>query len=536
MRESIKRITERVSKGKGSWMLFAVGCLLAFGPREVLARPNIIFIMADDMRRDMFNFLPEHAGKSVSPNLDRLASEGMVFPQFHAASSACTPSRFNVLCGRYGSREQSGNVQAKILEHDFALVGWNTHIVPGDVTVAKLLKQAGYSTGFVGKNHVVDVPNYDKRIPVDGDLNDPDIQRRLRENADYVEAAIRNAGFDYAASIYHKNPNTLAPSELAVHNMEWITKGGLDFIDQYKDRPFFLFFATTQTHLPYEEELSWNANPLATAEGMLDAPLNVLPDRSTIIPRLQAGGVSTVNDDLRPHLLQLDDCVGALMDKLEQHQLDDDTIIFFFNDHGVEEGKSTCYEGGTLAMTMVWKKSGFSGGGWSEAKISNVDFAPTILDYTGVDVPFNQFNGKSFRPILEGLATEHYEDLFFEMGCARGILHDNWKYIAVRYPVSIVDPEGNGVGQVTLRSGSDVNGLETVAMNAHPAYFERDQLYDLSADPQELNNLAHLPEHAARIADMQQRLKRHINPLPGGFSELKTTNDELHRGTVLSIQ
>jgi arylsulfatase A-like enzyme len=520
--------------------LATAGLLLpATTSAQTTNRPNIIFIIGDDMERDMFNCLPEHAGKNLSPNLDRIATEGVAFPQFHCASSACTPSRYNVLTGRYGSSERSGSVANKINQYDMAIVGWNTKILSDDITVAKLLQTGGYRTGFVGKDHVVSVNGYNKNISSTGDPTDPTIKNELLTNATLVETAIRNTGFDYAESVYHKNPSTLLPTVLAVHNMDWITKGGLDFIDDcvtnHPSKPFFLYFSTTLTHAPYGETESWNADPLATPEGMLDAPLNVQPDRSTIIPRLLASGVSTNNGDHRPHLLAFDDAVGALFNKIEEHGLDDNTLIFFFNDHGVEKGKSTCYEGGTLAMSMAWKKGGFPAGVATNAFISNIDFAPTILDYAGVEVPFNQFDGKSFRPILEGTANAHRKTLYYEMGCVRGIQINNWKYVAVRYPTSISDPVGNEVGQVTLRPRSSANGLEIVAMDAHPSYFASEQFYDLSVDPAETNNLAGLPEHAARIAEMQAELAKHVNPLPGGFAEFKTTNDELKQGSLLEL-
>jgi hypothetical protein len=110
---------------------------------------------------------------------------------------------------------------------------------------------------------------------------------------------------------------------------------------------------------------------------------------------------------------------------------------------------------------------------------------------------------------------------------------------AVRYPISIVDPVGNKVGQTTLRARYDpvkpANGLEIVSMDAHPYYFDFEQFYDLSVDPTEINNLAELPEHAEKIAAMQTELEKFVNPLPGGFAEFKTTNNELHLGMMLEL-
>lgn len=488
------------------------------GAQAAAEKPNMIFVIADDMLREMFNCLPEHTGKNLTPNLDRIAREGMVFPQFHCASSACTPSRFNVLTGRYGSRARNANMLKKMKAYNLALVGWNTYITPRDKTVASLLQEAGYKTGFVGKNHVVEVRGYNKKIDRAGDPASPLVKAQLEANAELVERAIRKVGFDFAASIYHKNPASLSPRAIAVHNMDWMAKGGLDFIDQYKEEPFFLYFAPTATHAPYEEELSWNADPRATPEGWLEEPLQVLPARSTIPQRLAAAGLSAENGTLRPHLLQLDDALGALFATLKEHDLEKDTLIFFFNDHGMEEGKSSCYEGGALTMAMVWRSGGFAGGNCSEALVSNIDFAPTLLDFAGVEVPEDLFDGESFRPLLEGKCTDHRDFVYCEMGCARSLQVGQWKYIAVRYPEAVEDPAGRRVGQVTLDAGREASKLEIRAMESHPGYFEREQLYHLAVDPHETNNLAGSPEQRERLEKMRRRLFAQADQLPGGFS------------------
>jgi arylsulfatase A len=514
-------------------------------------RPNIIFIIGDDMERDTFNCLPEYAGKNLSPNLDRMAIEGVAFPNFHCANPACTPSRYNVLTGRYGSRDRSGSIENKINSYDMAIIGWNPKIMADDVTLPKLLKNAGYRTGFVGKDHVHDanVTNSKTLDPaIYHNPYHPDTIHLLTNNYAIVQTAIKACGFDYAESIFKSNAETFPTNNvdptksLAVHNMDWITKGGLDFLDDcvtnHSDKPFFLYFSTTLTHSPYPADRSWNADPLSTPAGFLTTAPNVQPARSTIMPRLIAAGISTNSADHKPHLLAFDDSVGAVFGKIEEHGLDDNTLVFFFNDHGVEAGKASCYEGGALAMSMAWKKDGFQNAIATNAYISNVDFAPTILDYAGVEVPFNQFDGKSFRPILDGNADAHRRVIFTEMGCVRGIQIENWKYMAVRYPTSIIDPVGNEVGQTTLRgryAEKPANGLEIVSMDAHPDYFDFEQFYDLSVDPTEINNLAELPEHAERIAEMQTELEKFVNPLPGGFAEFKTTNNELHPGMVLEL-
>jgi len=122
---------------------------------ESRRRPNIVFIIADDMKKHMFNCLTEGKGRNLSPNIDRLAAEGTLLMGQHVVSPVCTPSRFNCLTGRYASRSRSVNFLRSTQRHGQTVIGWNTHILADDVTLPGLLKQQGYKTGIVGKNHVV---------------------------------------------------------------------------------------------------------------------------------------------------------------------------------------------------------------------------------------------------------------------------------------------------------------------------------------------------------------------------------------------
>jgi arylsulfatase A-like enzyme len=209
------------------------------------SKPNIIFFIADDMYPEMFNCLPEGRGKNLTPNIDRLASEGVLMMGQHVVSPVCTPSRYNCLTGRYASRATNDWFQQTTEKNaGQTVVEFNSHITQDDVTIAKLLKAGGYKTGMVGKNHVIDVHDLYAFPDYNASAKDSAIAAKLKENSQKIKQAAGNVGFDYAASVYHNNPNFIGLGELAVQNMDWITKGGLDFIDMYKDEPFFLYFAS----------------------------------------------------------------------------------------------------------------------------------------------------------------------------------------------------------------------------------------------------------------------------------------------------
>ena len=538
-------------------LLLVLAVLLPMGAIAADARPNVLFIVADDMQRYMFNCLPEGRlpdghlpkglGKNLTPNLDRLADEGTLMMGQYVSSPVCTPSRFSCLTGRYASRSRSPMLQRTIQRDGQTVVTWNTHILPDDLTLPKLLRRAGYATAMVGKNHVIAAPEFDK-VGYREDPRDPSIRARLQANQQRVQAAIRRAGFDYAASIYHNNPDGNGPRAIAVHNLDWITQGALTFLDRHhreadEEKPFFLYFAVTVPHGPGEATRSWNADPRATAEGFLDEPLHVLPPRNTIPRRLQQAGLPT--DNTRANVLWLDDAVGALIDTLKQNGQLDNTIVFFFNDHG-QAAKGTLYQGGITNPSIVWRDGGFPCGPVSHVPISNIDFAPTILDLAGAKSPAGHFDGRSFRPVLEGKTNRTHESLYFEMGFARAVVRGRWKYLALRYPkraeqmslderreilarfnakqkehdkrIVTTDPAAP-FSHISLIPGG--GGAEAASTGKYPGYYDADQLYDLEADPGEQTNLATDPQHADKLDEMKQELQQYLDRLPGGFSELK---------------
>ena len=506
-------------------------------------RPNIIFFIADDMLPRHFNCLPRGKGKNLTPNLDRLAREGTLMLQQHVVSPVCTPSRYNALTGNFASRATNPYFTQNTNKNGQSVVEFNTHILPSDRTLPALLKAAGYTTGMAGKNHVVEVYGLKKFPNFDASAKDPANKAQLKANHDHTRQAMREIGFDFADSVYHNNPSFLGLHEVAVQNMDWITDAGVRFLNQAHEAPFFLYFATTVPHGPTQAKRSWNADPRLTAIGYLDEPLNVQPARATIPKRIRAAGLP-VNDNTA-NLLWLDDALGALLDTLEANGKIDNTVIFFFNDHG-QLAKGTVYQGGVHNPSIVWRKGGFPVGSSSQALVSNVDFAPTILDLAQVDCSQQDFDGQSFLPYLEGKTPPKERQLYFELGYARGIRIGNWKYMAIRYPealenmtlaertavledwndkrrrrhLNIVtdDPTQPFSHLTAIPGGGDAEKFST---GSYPGYFDRDQLYNLAKDPNEQHNLANDPKFAAHLKAMQTALKEQLATLPGGFGDLK---------------
>jgi arylsulfatase A len=521
--------------------LFAVFVINLFSTsaQNKIQKPNIIFFIADDMYPEMFNCLPQGKGKNFSPNLDRLANEGVIMENQYVVSPVCTPSRYNCLTGNYASRATNQAFLNKTKhEEGQTVIQWNSFITEKDKILPHYLKELGYKTGMVGKNHVIEASGLHAFPDFKASANDPEIKKRITENYEKVQQVILKSGFDYADGIYHNNPDFIGVEELAVQNMDWIAEAGLNFIEQNYDKPFFLYFATTIPHGPSNAERSWEANPKITAKGYLEKAPNVLPARNSLSERLKKAGITERGKE---NVLWLDDAVGALLDKLEEHGILDNTIIFFFNDQG-QHAKGTLYQGGLLNPSIVWKSGGFECGNRSQSKISNVDFAPTILELAGSRNLEIKFDGKSFKSVLDGKDYQSRESLYFELGYARAVIKGDYKYYAVRYPeyggnwsqqqrdsvliaynktrefrnMRIVnrDPEKPFSHLEVVPGGGEA---EHESYGKLPGYFDADQLYNLKDDPGEMKNLANDTKHQQNLAEMKKELQKYLDNLPGKF-------------------
>ncbi len=518
-------------------------------------KPNIIFFIADDMMPYMFGYLPEGRGRVLTPTISRFAKEGVIMENQHMTSPVCTPSRFTCLTGRYPSRSKFPWFLGEQRKYDGqTMVQWTTYIKlkPKRLTPTLMdyLKKAGYVTGMAGKTHFIHPLNKDwTKLPYSSDAHDPKVIATVKKNYQELKSEALACGFDYAESLYLGNPIEVGPHALAMHNLDWIAQGAVDFIEQNKDKPFYLYVASTIPHDKLEADKAWNADPLATTDGFLDKPLHVLLPRSSIPKRIAESNIIYTSNrqyDEIADMLWMDDLFAAITNKLKELGLDDNTIIFFFNDQG-QTAKGTIYQGGVGDPSFVWKKGGFKCGHVSDALVSNIDFVPTILDMAGVKEMPEGLDGKSFLPVLDGEKKQVHDSLYFELGFTRGVRKGKWKYIALRYPDSVknmslkqrkkvladyaadrlkyygekwhvTDPMAPFSHIMAVPGGGDA---EKMSMRSYPGYYDPDQLYDLEKDPGEQVNLAKNPEYAGKLEEMKKLLKKYLDDLPGNFAEFK---------------
>jgi arylsulfatase A-like enzyme len=504
-----------------------------------LKRPNIIFIVADDMRREMCSFLPEGNGQVLTPAIDRLASEGMIMMGQNVVSPVCTPSRFNVLTGKYASRAHNDEFINFTKKNDGqTVIQWASFITAGDKTLASLLKEAGYRTGFVGKNHVVEAKDLYVFPDYTANPDDSAIKEKLTDNYKKILDSIHKAGFDFVESVYHNNPRWIGLEALAYHNQDWITQGALNFINNNSEEPFFLYMATTLPHGPTDAAHSWKANRQVTPLGIHTPPPSVQPGMLSLQQRVKEAGLPGKNQQ---NLLWFDDSIAAVMDALEKQDKLSNTLIVFFNDHG-QSAKGTVYQGGVSNPSVIWKQGGF-GHSHNNAIISNVDFAPTLLEYAGRPELAADMDGKSFYQELEGRGIPKERTIYFELGYVRGVRKGDWKYIALRYPESSKNMSINERQKILDKYNEDrvfrkvniVNydpakpfshlsllpgggAAEAASTGVLPGYYDPDQLYNLADDPTEQKNLATDSAHQKKLAEMKQELQKFLQTLPGTFN------------------
>ena len=325
---------------------------------------------------------------------------------------------------------------------------------------------------------------------------------------------IKDFGFDYVDAVYAANMRELFNKKSNIHHVEWTVEHALEFLELQNDRekPFFLMFSTTVSHGPGpgwvregKYKFCLDADPVYTPEGYFNKSYPFMPDRESFKPEKIA---KPFMDDYESPMAWWDSGVGAILDKLDEQGLADNTIVIYTADHGLRnKGKTTLYESGSRVPLLVrWPKVINSGRTYSHLH-GHVDFAPTLLDLANTEIPAEmKMDGISFKDVLTGDAPRARKELLMEMGYARAIRTDDYKYIAVRYPPEIEDAIANGETFAGAQQGPKRlkqpylmkhKQLAYRASTGNPNYFSKNQLYKVSEDPDERNNLfMQMPEKA----------------------------------------
>lgn len=473
------------------------------------AKPNIVIFYVDDLG---YGDLSSYGMTSAkTPNVDALANEGIRYTDAHSSAATCTPSRYSMLTGQYAFRNN-----AAILPGDAPLI--IDHTKP---TLPRMLKNAGYKTGVVGKWHLglgdgfVDwnkdvkpgpielgfdysflMPATGDRVPtvylenhkvVNLDPNDPitvSYEKRIGDRpvgTESPELLKQLADLQHSRTIVNgiSRIGWMAGGKAA----EWrdedfpfvFTGKAKEFIRDSKDGPFMLFFPFHDIHVPR-------------------VPNEMFAGKSGMGPRGDA-------------ILQMDWMTGQIVDELKKQGVYDNTIILFSSDNGpvmddgyadqAEElkgehdpaggyrgGKYSAYEGGTRVPMIVTWPNGLKSVGDSDALVSHIDFYKSLATLAGVKLAKGEaIDSVDILPALLDNKADGREEML-EESFTLSLRSVNWKYVA---PFSGSTPDW------LANKTAIENGL-----------MAKPQLFDLSKDVKELNNVA--AEYPKIVANLQSRI------------------------------
>lgn len=404
-------------------------------------RPNFLFIYTDDQRWDAMGVVQkEHGDKArfpwlKTPNMDKLAAQGVRFRNAFVVNSLCAPSRASFLTGKYG--------------HKNGIVNNHTPFPVDNVTWATLLRRAGYVTGYIGKWHM-------------------DGQKGQRP------------GFDFSASFIGQGKYVDCPIE--VNGTPTETKGWVDdvstdfavkFMKDNKDKSFALAVGFKATHGPFDPPPR-HAN---TYEGETNRPVPNLASKAIYrqggeepkkdTPKKKKAGKGPALGYFRC-ISAADDNLGKLMQALDDLGLTQDTIVIFASDNGYYLGehglgdKRTAYEESLRIPFLVRYPRLGNPGRTVDEMVLNVDLAPTFLDYAGVAIP-KEVHGRSFRPLLEGKRVDWRKAWFYCYFFEKGFTQ---------------------VPTVTAVR------TESAVLIKYPGHDEWTEMFDLARDPYQSKNLA----------------------------------------------
>ena len=503
------------------------------------AKPNIILILIDDQDMDE---IATYGGKVYTPNLDRIAAEGIRFNRAFVSSTVCTPSRYTFLTGRYAGNSYSNVYYEEVPPGQQGFPGFNVALENDRMNVAKVLSDAGYITGFTGKYHLmsaVDQPELyegeDTFISGFSEGNKkqakpgPEISGIFAHNEKWGRQYLKYMGFDWAKNIYEGN----LAQPYAAHNPEWNAAAVIEFLNEFKDQAFFIQCCPTLLHGPDAQWVNSFDYPDYTGAGEIKAPASVMEKRIALRNRLKELGYDPRSGDWG--IAWIDAIVGDILDELDALDIADNTLIIFAPDHGSNDKASLFgVDGVQIPLVMRWP-NGITAGIESDELVQNIDMAPTYFELAGCTVPENyKLDGKSLVPLFNNGTTNEWRDhLYFELGNARAVMKGEWKYIAMRYPKE-------EIRKIKTASYDDLPKLMSPLQRlgigirgaSHPGFWDEDQLYNLSEDPLEMKNLAYDPEYQDELQAMKRLLTEELQKLGRPFGEFVNTGNAGLNGQI----
>ena len=399
-------------------------------------RPNIVFLLADDMGYGDYERI---GGSTETPNLNRLADEGIFFNNFYAAGPNCSPSRAGLMTGKS---------PAKVGMYSYRPQNHPLHLPDQEITLAELLKTRGYQTAHIGKWHLGE----------------------LTGNPEFDHPQPHDQGFDYSmgtennAEPSHHNPrnfirNGKALGKVEGYSCQIVAQECMDWLNQKSDDPFFLYVAFHEPHAKV-------ASPPELVEKYKNLP--------------QKDAEYLANID------HLDSAIGRILNYLEQHDLMNNTIIMFSSDNGsyrlasnagLKAVKSFLYDGGIRVPGIIRWSGIKTDRKVVEAPTGLVDLLPTLCEIVGIYPP-DDLDGTSILPLLEGKPFERKLPLYW-------FFYRTSPEIAMRIgDHMILGLDNDTIPRPHQFSQDDLGYLKNISLKNY-------ELYDLRNDFSQEKNLFH---------------------------------------------
>lgn len=405
-------------------LVSSIAFLTSKGPADAqekkASRPNIIVILTDDLGYG--NVRSFNSGARIAtPNIDRMASEGMKFTRFYSGSTVCAPSRASLMTGYH-------------MGHSYVRGNGNISLREQDTTLAQRLQNSGYMTGMFGKWGL-------------GLENEPGAPQMKGFDEFYGYLLQRHAHYYYTDYLYEVRKSQLRKIQVdsTEYAAEAITRRALSFITENKDKPFFLYFSTTLPHAELRVPDSL-MKPYLNSDGSskLGPETPFIPEKnSTYFPQSQPHAAFAAM------ITKLDSDVGRIFSLLKQLGLDENTYVIFTSDNGPHrEGggdpdyfnsagglrgiKRDLYEGGIRVPAIVRAPANVRASTSVSTPFAFWDVMPTLCEITGTPVPGNR-DGISFLPALQGKKQPEHKYLYwqFKEGSlySEALLQGEWKLI-----------------------------------------------------------------------------------------------------------
>lgn len=385
-----------------------------------MKKPNIVFIFSDQQRYDSISCYGSPIVENLTPNLDRMAADGVLFQNAFTPQPLCGPARACLQTGQYATECGCFRNGIPLPEHT--------------ETLAQCMTAAGYTTAYIGKWHLAGVlgqGGYRDRVEEYLDTGVP-----VRRRGGYNDFWLASDILEYTSSAYGgymfdtDNMKREFPEDR--YRADVLTDWTIEYLNSMEgaEKPFFLFLSYVEPH--HQNDAKHFLGPKGSKERFKDY----------LLPRDLEGEDGNYDEELPDYLgccESVDRNVGRLRAELEKLNMADDTLIIYTTDHGCHfrtrqtvRGKSmykrTCHDS-SIRIPMIIHGPGFNGGKVIDQQVSLMDLPPTIIEAAMGDIP-DTFRGRSLQDLMKG-ASDWNEDVFVQISektVARALRTRKWTY------------------------------------------------------------------------------------------------------------